>query len=101
MNTVKGYTSSCIRPTQRHNIKRIYKGDLISGKWRAYLLLFYNLEKAAKDQIEMNEYLTSLHNLENRTLKEYRMKNYDRYLEATNTPKRGRKIKPSQEQYIK
>lgn len=25
---------------------------------RAYLLLFYNPEKAAKDQIEMNEYLT-------------------------------------------
>lgn len=59
------------------------------------MLLFYNPEKAAKDQVDMNEYLTSLHDdLENNTLKEYRMNDYDKYFEVTETPKRGRKIKP-------
>nr|WP_246187712.1 transposase [Ornithinibacillus caprae] len=52
---------------------RPYKGDILKEKRRAYLLLFYNPEKAAKDQADMNDYLTSLHHdiLEN-TPKEYR-----------------------------
>ncbi|HQF24623.1 MAG TPA: hypothetical protein PL065_14255, partial [Polyangiaceae bacterium] len=41
---------------------RPYEGDVLTGKRRAYLLLFYNPEKAAKDQIEMNEHLTRLQN---------------------------------------
>jgi hypothetical protein len=78
--------------------ERPYKGDTIKGKRRAYLMLFYNPEKAAKDQIEMNEYLTNLHDdLVNNTQKEYRMKDYDKYFEVTETPKRGRKVKSREE----
>ncbi len=78
--------------------ERPYKGDTVKAKKRAYLLLFYNPEKAAKDQVEMNEYLTNLHSdlIEN-THKEYRMKDYEKYFEVTETPKRGRKIKPKED----
>lgn len=78
--------------------ERPYKGDAIKAKRRAYLLLFYNPEKAAKDQVDMNEYLTSLHNdLVNNTKKEYCMKDYDKYFEVNETPKRGRKITPKED----
>lgn len=78
--------------------ERPYKGDVMKSKRRAYLHLFYNPEKAAKDQADMNDYLTSLYNdlLEN-TKKEYRLKDYDKYFEVTTTPIRGRKIKPKED----
>jgi transposase len=78
--------------------ERPYKGDRLKAKRRAYLLLFYNPEKAAKDQADMNEYLTSLHkDLLGNSRKEYRMKDYDKYFEVTDSPKRGMKIKPKEE----
>jgi len=78
--------------------ERPYKGDVLTSKKRAYLLLFYNPEKAAKDQVHMNDYLTSLHqDLKENTLKDYRMKDYNKYFEVTETPKRGRKIQPKDE----
>ena len=78
--------------------ERPQKGDVIRAQRRAYLHLFYNPEKAARDQAEMNEYLTSLHNdLASNTRKEYRMKDYDRYFTVTSTPKRGRKIIPKED----
>jgi transposase len=40
--------------------ERPYKGDVITDKRRAYLLLYYNPEKAAKDQVEMNDILASI-----------------------------------------
>jgi len=77
---------------------RPYKGDVLKGTRRAYLHVFYNPEKAARDQADMNDYLTSLYNdLVNGTKKDYRMKDYDKYFEVTNTPKRGRKIKPKED----
>jgi len=82
--------------------KRPYKGDTLKEKRRAYLLLFYNPEKAAKDQADMNEYLTSLYNdLMENTQKEYRMKDYAKYFEVIETPKRGRKVKPREEAMLK
>jgi len=40
----------------------VEEGRMAFFKRRAYLHLFYNPEKAASDQSEMNEYLTSLYN---------------------------------------
>lgn len=78
--------------------ERPYKADVLKEKRRAYLLLFYNPEKAAKDQADMNDYLTSLHNdLLEGTKKDYRAKDYEKYFEVTKTPKRGLKIKPNEE----
>ena len=78
--------------------ERPYKGDVINENRRAYLLLFYNPEKAAKDQTDMNEYLTSLYDdLMNNKRKDYRTKDYDKYFTVTDTPKRGRKITPNED----
>lgn len=78
--------------------QRPYKGDVLKSTRRAYLHLFYNPEKAAKDQANMNDYLSTLYNdLTEGTKKEYRMKDYDRYFEVTTTPKRGKKIQPKED----
>lgn len=78
--------------------ERPYKGDTIKDTRRAYILLFYNPEKAAKDQSDMNDYLTSLyHELMEGTRKEYHHSNYDKFFTVTETPKRGRKIIPKEE----
>ena len=78
--------------------ERPYKSDTLKEKRRAYLLLFYNPEKAAKDQADMNEYLTSLYNdLKEGKRHNYRIKDYDRFFEVTETPKRGRKIRPKED----
>ncbi len=78
--------------------ERPYKGDVLKSKRRAYLHLFYNPEKAARDQADMNDYLTGLYNdLVENTRKEYRMKDYDKYFDVTETIKRGRKIKPKED----
>lgn len=88
----------CRRIDWDYEQERPYKGDVLKEKRRAYLLLFYNPEKAAQDQADMNEYLTSLHNdlLENK-LKENRAKDYQKFFEVTETPKRGRKVTPKEE----
>lgn len=71
---------------------------MIEDRRRTCLLLSCNPEKAAKDQAEMNEYLTSLHDdLMNNTKKEYRMRSYDRYFEVTETPKRDRRVMPKED----
>lgn len=78
--------------------ERPYKGDVLKDTRRAYLHVFYNPEKAARDQVDMNDYLTSLYNdLVEGTKKDYRIKDYDKYFEVTTTPKRGRKITPRDE----
>jgi len=98
LKTQFGAYGICRTITWDYQQERPYKGDTLREKRRAYLLLFYNPEKAAKDQADMNEYLTSLYNdlIEN-TYKDYRMRDYDKYFEVTETPKRGRKVKPREE----
>ena len=50
----------------------------------------------------MNEYLTSLHDdLERNDLKDYRINDYTKYFEVTETPKRGRKIKAREDTMLK
>jgi transposase len=77
---------------------RPYKGDILKSTRRAYLHIFYNPEKAARDQANMKDYLNELYNdLREGTRKDYLMKDYDRYFEVTDTPKRGKKIKPKED----
>ena len=78
--------------------ERPCKDDVIREKRRAYLLLFHNPEKAAKDLVETNDYLTGLYNdLVQGELKGYRAKDYDKYFHVTETPKRGRKVEPKED----
>ncbi|BBB89568.1 MAG TPA: hypothetical protein PKA28_16610 [Methylomusa anaerophila] len=78
--------------------ERPYKGDVLTAKRRAYLLLYYSPEKAAKDQVDMNNYLTSLFSdLKEGSEREYCAKDYAKYFEVTQTPKRGRQVKPRED----
>lgn len=78
--------------------ERPYIGDTLKEKRRLYLMLFYNPEKAAKDQTDMNEYLTALYDdLMNNNKKDYRAKDYDKYFKVTKTPIRGRKVEAKEE----
>jgi transposase len=78
--------------------ERPYKGDTLKDKRRAYLLFYYHPEKAAKDQVERNDYLTSLLiDLKEGNRRDYRIREYDRYFEVQETPKRGLKITPREE----
>jgi transposase len=78
--------------------ERPYKKDVITEKRRAYLLVFYDPEKAARDEAEHNDYLTKLHcDLLDGDLKDYRAKDYEKYFYIKETPKRGRKILPKEE----
>jgi transposase len=77
---------------------RPYKKDVFREKRLAYLLLFHNPEKAAKDLVETNDYLTKLYNdLLQKDLKDYRAKDYDKYFSVKETPKRGRSVKPKED----
>ena len=78
--------------------ERPYKGDVIQEKRRAYLLLFFNPEKAAKDLVESNDYMSSLYNdLIQNDLRDYRAKDYEKYFYVKETPKRGRKVLPKED----
>ncbi len=88
-----------VRQTIEWHYERVrpYKGDTPKEKRRAYLLLYYSPDKAAKDQAHMNDYLTTLYNdLKHNEKKEYRMQDYEKYFIVTETPKRGRKIEPNE-----
>ena len=78
--------------------ERPHKKDVITDKRRAYLLLYYDPEKAAKDEVETNEYFTKLYcDLRDGELKEYRTKDYEKYFYVKETPKRGRKVLPKED----
>ena len=78
--------------------ERPYKRDVIQEKRRSYLLLYYSPEKAARDEVDSNDYLSKLYNdLKDKDLKEYRAKDYEKYFTVTETPKRGRKITPKED----
>jgi hypothetical protein len=82
----------------KYEQERPYKKDTIQEKRRAYLLLYYNPEKAARDEVDAHDYLTELYNdLKEGNLKEYRAKDYSRYFTVTETPRRGRKIVPRED----
>ncbi|WP_138224544.1 IS1634 family transposase [Paenibacillus algicola] len=91
----------CKRIEWAYEQERPYKGDILQETRRAYLLLYYNPEKAARDQADMNEYLTSLHrDLQEGNLREHCRKDYTKYFEVTETPKRGRRIVPREDKML-
>ena len=73
--------------------ERPYKKDVITGKRRIYVHLFYNAEKAAADRSSLEEHVTSLwHELmEERTVPEH-ANQYKKYFIVRNMPKRGREV---------
>lgn len=80
LQTQFGIYGVCQKFEWEYEQERSRKGDVLKEKRRAYLLLYFSPEKAAKDRINLNDYLTSLYNdLRNGIRKEYRIKDYEKY----------------------
>ena len=74
------------------------KGDVLTEKRRAYLHLFYNPEKAAQDRANQNELYTQLYyELTHNERKDYHTKDYAKYFDVVETPKRGVKVTPKED----
>jgi transposase len=98
LQTQFGVYGVCRTIDWEYERERPYKKDIIQEKRRAYILLYYSPEKAARDEVEANDYMTALYNdLMDGDLRDYRAKDYDRYFTVTQTPKRGRKVTPKEE----
>lgn len=97
LDTQSGTYGICRTIEWKYEQYRPLKDDTITQNRRAYLLLFYNPEKAAKDRSDMNNYLTCLYNdLENSIHNEYCANDYEKYFDVIDTPRRGRKIIPKE-----
>lgn len=95
LQTQFGVYGTCRMFDWEYECQRPYKQDVIKEKRRAYLHLYYNPEKAVRDEMEANTHMTKLHNdLQDGDLKDYRAKDYAKYFHMTETPKRGRKVTP-------
>ena len=78
--------------------KRPYKGDVIEGKRRMYLHLYFSGEKALEHENRFNALLDRLESeLVSGNRKAEHEKQYAKYFKITTTPKRGTKITPKQE----
>ena len=78
--------------------KRPYKGDTIIGERRMYLHLFYNPEKQVNDGFAFNKKMDGLKQelLSGKKVAAHE-KEYNKYFEVKETPKRGLTITPKQE----
>ena len=77
--------------------KRPYKGDVIEGKRRMYLHLYFSGEKALEHENRFNALLDRLEaELVSGNRKAEHEKQYAKYFEITSTPKRGTKVTPKQ-----
>jgi transposase len=96
-HTQYGVYAVCKSIDWNYEQERPYKGDVLREKRRAYLHLYFNPEKAARDIAQTNDYMNSLRNdLEQKSTKEYRSKDYEKYFTIHETPKRGRRIVPNE-----
>lgn len=89
LQTQFGAYGICRTIEWKYEQERPYKGNILKEKRRAYLLLFYNPEKAAKDQADMNEYLTSLYNdLREGRCRDYCAPDYNKYFRSHRNPQK-------------
>jgi transposase len=69
---------------------RPYKGDVLEGKRRIYIHLFYNIDRAAEDQINFDRKLIAMKNeLVSGRRKPERENLYKKYFTLKSTPVRG------------
>lgn len=93
-----GINGICKRIEWDYQQARPYKGDMLNEKRRAYLMLYYNSEKAAKDLTDRNDYYTKLYDeLKTNESKDYHRKDYEKFFTVRETPKRGRVISPNED----
>jgi transposase len=70
--------------------ERPYKKDVLKGKRRIYIHLYYNLGKAVEDEHEMDRFFATLHKeLLSKKRVESHKKQYATFFNVKQTPKRG------------
>lgn len=82
-----GITVSC---EWDYKMERAYKGDIVTGKKRVYLQLFYNLDKGAEDEMTFDKKIAVLYSeiLSDKRIESHE-KQYKQFFEVKRTPKRG------------
>lgn len=82
-----GITVSC---EWNYKMERAYKGDIVTGKKRVYLQLFYNLNKGAEDEMTFDKKIAALYSeiLSDKRIESHE-KQYKQFFEVKRTPKRG------------
>lgn len=88
----------CVKPMQwKYSVKHPRTGKTEEKTRRVYLSLFYSPEKAAQDQIHWDHHLNELsQDLFQAKERLYWKKEYERYFEVKDTPKRGRQVHPKE-----
>ena len=89
-HNVYGYT---VASRWEYSQQRPYKGDILKEKRRIYIHLYYNIDKAAEDERNMDILLATLRDeLQTGKRKDTHEKLYNKYFEIKATPKRGLQI---------
>ena len=85
--------STTVQGEWLYSQERPYKGDTVQDKRRIYIHLYYNIDKAAEDQKNLDRKLMKLKYelLEGRRLPEHETL-YKKYFEVKNTPVRGTQV---------
>ena len=92
---VYGYT---VTSEWDYEQERPYKGDLLKEKRRIYIHLYYDTVKAAGDERKMELFLAKLQDeLLNDKLEESHKKEYAKYFDVKQRPKRGIRVTPKDE----
>lgn len=90
------YGTECDSKTMEweYNQERPYKKDVISGSRRMYLHVYYSVQKAADEELELNARLDGLREelLSGRRINRHE-KAYGQFFEVRETPKRGITVK--------
>ena len=90
-------TSSTI--TWDYKKGRPYKGDIVKGERRAYLHIYFDKDRENEESHKFNKLLVKLKSeLESGETVAEHEKLYSKYFEVSNTPKRGIKVIPKQDE---
>lgn len=88
----------CIPFEWEYTQKRPYKGDVLKGKRRIYLHLYFNSQKAVDDELEFTKKMLRLNEeLESGHIVFEHEKLYKKYFDVKTTPIRGAKVTARQE----
>lgn len=98
LNTNLGVYSYTVPSEWNYSQERPYKGDTITDKRRIYIHLYYNIDKEAEVEKNLGVLLTSLQEeLLSGNRVEAHEKQYKKFFEIRETPKRGILITPKED----
>lgn len=73
-----------------YKMERTNKGDVVTGKKRVYLQLFYNLDKGAEDEMKFDKKIAALYSelMTDKRIEDHESQ-YKQFFQVKRTPKRG------------